>query len=149
MRSTDYNRSQRGSLELPMTPMIDVIFQLIIFFICTSSFRPPETVLPTNLSFPGAVGASVAVDPMVKDLDEIVVKLHWSDQGIAWEINKRQYHTLADVRGVLAAVARVKIDLPVILDVNRQVPLENVIDVYDLCRHLGLEKVRFAASAQS
>lgn len=132
-----------------MTPMIDVIFLLIIFFICTSSFQPPEEILPTNLSFPGALAAEVAADPMIKDLDEIVVKVLWTDQGVAWEINKRQYQSLADVRTVLNAVVQVKRDLPVILDVDRQVPLENVIDVYDLCRHLGLEKVQFAAEAEA
>lgn len=132
-----------------MTPMIDVIFQLIIFFICTSSFQPPEEVLPANLSFPGAVGVEATVDPMLEDLDEIVVKLLWGQQGIAWEINKRQYASLLEVRAVLDAVAKVKPDLPVILDVAPPVPLENVIDVYDLCRHLRLQKVQFAASAEA
>lgn len=149
MRSTAYSHRPRGSLELPMTPMIDVIFLLIIFFICTSSFQPPEEVLPTNLSFPGALASEAAADPMLKDLDEIVVKLLWREPGVAWEINKRQYQNLLDVRAALGAVAKVKPDLPVILDVDRQVPLENVIDVYDLCRHLGLEKVQFAASAEA
>jgi biopolymer transport protein ExbD len=132
-----------------MTPMIDVIFLLIIFFICTSSFQPPEEVLPTNLSFPGAVGAEAVVDPMLQDLDEIVVKLLWGERGIAWEINRRQCASLLEVRAVLDAVAKVKPDLPVILDVAPPVPLENVIDVYDLCRHLGLQKVQFAASAEA
>lgn len=149
MRRTDYSRGQRGNLELPMTPMIDVIFQLIIFFICTSSFRPPEEILPTNLSLPGSVAAQVAVDPAIKDLDEVVVKLLWGDSGIAWQINDRNYRSLAEVRAVLGAVVQVKSDLPVILDIDQRVPLENVIDVYDLCRHLGLQKVQFAASAES
>jgi biopolymer transport protein ExbD len=149
MRQPGLSHRPRGGLELPMTPMIDVIFLLIIFFICTSSFQPPEEVLPTNLSFPGAVGAEAAVDPMLQDLDEIVVKLLWGERGIAWEINRRQYASLLEVRAVLDAVAKVKPDLPVILDVASQVPLENVIDVYDLCRHLGLQKVQFAASAEA
>jgi len=148
MRRTGYSHSTRGALELPMTPMIDVIFQLIIFFICTSSFLPPESILPTDLSMAGSVSAGTAVDPAIRDLDEIVVKLLWGDEGIAWEVNQRRYRSLAEVRAVLAAVAEVKIDLPVILDVDRQVPLEHVIDVYDLCRQIGLQKIQFAASVE-
>ena len=44
-------------MEVKMTPMIDVIFLLLIFFVCTASFRAVEEVLPTNLSLPGAIGA--------------------------------------------------------------------------------------------
>lgn len=149
MRYPGPSHRPRGGLELPMTPMIDVIFLLIIFFICTSSFQAPEEVLPTNLSFPGALGVKSMLDPMLEDLDEIVVKILWGDRGVAWEINKRQYASLVEVHAVLDAVAKVKSDLPVILDVDPQVPLENVIDVYDLCRHLGLQKVQFAASAEA
>jgi len=48
---------------------------------------------------------------------------------------------------VLTAVAGFQADLPVILDVEGVVPMENVIDVYDLCRQIGLERIRFAAAA--
>ena len=37
-------------------------------------------------------------------------------------------------------------ELPVILDVDGEVPLEDVIDVYDLCRRIGLDRIQFAAS---
>ena len=80
------------------------------------------------------------------DLDEIVVKILWTDDRAHWRINDEDYSRLADVRAVLPSVARVKNDLPVILDVDGSVPLENVIDVYDLCRRIGLVKIQFAAS---
>ena len=38
-----------------MTPMIDVIFLLLIFFVCTASFQAPEQILPTNLRLPGSL----------------------------------------------------------------------------------------------
>ena len=34
----------------------------------------------------------------------------------------------------------------VILDIDGNVPLENVIDVYDVCRQIGLRRIQFAAS---
>lgn len=148
MRRPPYHRDGQG-LGATMTPMIDVIFQLLIFFVCTASFQAPEAVLPTNLSLPGGIDSQVQVDPELKDLDEIVVKIHWRENRAGWEINQRLYGRLEEVRAALAGVAQVKIDLPVILDVEGDVPMEDVIDVYDICRLLGLKKIQFAASAAS
>ena len=82
------------------------------------------------------------------DLDEVVVKILWRGDRPAWRISERDHGTLGEVRDVLAAIARVKSDLPVILDVQGDVPLENVINVYDLCRQIGLRKIQFAASVE-
>jgi biopolymer transport protein ExbD len=130
-----------------MTPMIDVIFLLLIFFVCTASFQAVEEVLPTNLSLPGTVESSVQVEREWEDLDEIVVKILWRAGRVGWQINERNYDELGDVRAVLDAMAGVRVDIPVILDVDGDVPLENVVDVYDLCRHIGLQRVQFAVSA--
>jgi biopolymer transport protein ExbD len=138
-------KTNRSDYDNTMTPMIDVIFQLMIFFVCTASFQAVEMILPTDLSLPGSVDAAVAVDPPL-DLDEIVVKIEWRENRPAWRINQRDYSGLQEVRTVLAGMANIKIDLPVILDVEGDVPIENVIDVYDVCRQLGLQKVQFAAS---
>jgi biopolymer transport protein ExbD len=153
MRRPPCHVDQRGRFDVKMTPMIDVIFLLLIFFVCTASFRPPERVLPTRMSLPGTIESDLPPDPQLADLDEIVVKLLWRQtEGAwraAWQINDRDYGRLADVRAVLAAIGQVKSDLPVILDVEGDVPMKDVIDLYDLCRQVGLEKVQFAASAEA
>lgn len=147
MRRPPYHREGRERLDVKMTPMIDVIFLLLIFFVCTASFQMLEEVLPTNLALPGSVSAQTPPDEEIEDLDELVVEVSWRDGRPAWRINRRYYTSLGEVRGVLAAVAKVKIDLPLILDIEGEVPLENAIDVYDLCRQVGLKKIQFAASA--
>lgn len=146
MRRPTYHRDEHGRLEVKMTPMIDVIFLLLIFFICTASFQAPEEILPSRLLLPGAVSSNVEVDPELGDLDEIIVEVLWEGDRVGWRINQREYDRLEDVQAVLAAAARVKLDLPVILDVDPRVPMEHVIDVYDLCRQIGLERIQFAAS---
>lgn len=145
MRRPPYHRQDRDGLEVKMTPMIDVIFLLLIFFVCTASFQAPEEVLPANLSMPGSID-DVVIDEQLEDLDEIIVKVLWREGRPRWQINQRDYNQLGQVHAVLRAAAGVKIDLPVILDVEGQVPLENVIDVYDLCRRIGLTRIQFAAS---
>ncbi|MFP4106474.1 MAG: ExbD/TolR family protein [Phycisphaerae bacterium] len=57
-------RKKRTSMiQPPLTPMIDVTFQLLIFFIITTDFRPEEGLIPGSLPEKGS-GASVAVDLM-------------------------------------------------------------------------------------
>ena len=129
-----------------MTPMIDVIFNLLIFFVCTVSFQPPEEVLPTNLSAQGA-SASVTPPPSeIIELEDVVIKVVDRQGQVGWEINQQPYASLNQVRDVLATIANLEPDLPVILDVQGEIPLGDVIDLYDLCRLVGFEKVQFAAS---
>ena len=156
MRRPAYHREGRERIDVKMTPMIDVIFLLLIFFVCTASFQAAEEVLPTNLSLPGTVSSDVPIDEEWEDLDEIVVKILWREGKARWQINQRDYRYLMErdlpaggnatsVEAVLRGAARVKIDLPVILDVEGDVPLDDVINAYDLCRQIGLERIRFAA----
>ena len=64
MRRPPYHRDDRGRLDVKMTPMIDVIFLLLIFFVSTASFQAAEETLPTNLSLPGAVSDAGSILPM-------------------------------------------------------------------------------------
>ena len=130
-----------------MTPMIDVIFLLLIFFVCTASFQVVEEVLPTSLALPGSVDTEVEIDPLEEDLDEITVKIFQRGDRPGWQVNGRDYDRLEQVGAVLRAAAEIKIDLPVILDVDAEVPIEDVIDAYDLCRQIGLKRIQFAVSS--
>jgi biopolymer transport protein ExbD len=146
MRRPPYHRGDGGRLEVKMTPMIDVIFLLLIFFVSTASFQAVEEVLPTNLSLPGAMSESEPIDEEFEDLEEIVVKVLWQNGRAAWQINQRELTDLYGVRAVLEAAAQVNVELPVILDVDGAVPIEHVIDVCDVCRQIGLVEIHFAAS---
>ena len=147
MRRPPYHRDDQGRLEVKMTPMIDVIFLLLIFFVCTASFQVVEGVLPTNLSLPGSVKTEIEIDPLEEDLDEITVKIFQRGDRPGWQVNGRDYDRLEQVGAVLRAAAEIKIDLPVILDVDAEVPIEDVIDAYDLCRQIGLKRIQFAVSS--
>jgi biopolymer transport protein ExbD len=148
MRAAFRHAERRGELTLSMAPMIDVIFLLLIFFVCTASFRPPEQVLPTQVSLPGSEPANTPPDEEFEDLDDLIVKILWRRTQPAWELNNRQYGSLGEVRTVLEAAQRVQPGLPVILNVEPEVPIHHVIDLYDLCRLVGLARVQFAAAAK-
>ena len=131
-----------------MTPMIDVIFLLLVFFVCTASFQAVEQILPTNLSLPGSVETNEPIDPEMLDLDEVIISLGWKNDRPSWKIENRPFASLAELESTLAALAQAKSDLPVILDPDRIVPMEHVIDAYDSCRKAGLETIRFAAEGR-
>ena len=151
MKRPAYHGTGRGPLEVKMTPMIDVVFLLLIFFIWTSNFQEPEQVMPSSLLSARSGNSVEDIElPPPEDLERIIVKIGWQDGAPYWLINERLCQHLGEVHKVLSVAAEVaeRTDLPVILDINGSVPLGHVIDVYDLCREIGFIKVQFAASVR-
>lgn len=144
---SSYSR-QRTGLDIPMTPLIDVVFQLLVFFLLTASFHAVEHLLPSNVSTPhrGGAGSPQEAPPPEEDFDEVVVRILWRGDRPAWQVNGQSAAGLTELRDTLAAITRVKADAPVILHPDPNVPLGHVIDVYDVTRLVGFPKVQFAAS---
>lgn len=134
-----------------MTPMIDVVFQLLIFFICTASFQQLEELLPTHMLTQGTSKAEIQPKEEPERHEPIIVNLGLADGRVTWAIAGRQLAGIDEVRQVLAALGgepALRAQLPVILDVAPDVPLGDVIDVYDLCLAIRFEKIKFAASKE-
>ena len=137
--------ARRESLEITMTPMIDVVFLLLVFFVWTASFQVVEYLLPSELS--SLPGNLVAVEdpPPEADFENVVVRIHWIGNQPGWTINDQQADSLDQLHQRLQAIARVKQDAPVILHPDEDVPLGDVIDVFDISRLVGFEKIQFVA----
>jgi biopolymer transport protein ExbD len=130
-----------------MTAMIDVIFLLLIFFVCTVNFTPLEGVLPTDMSLSGSSPVEIVL-PEPENLD--VVHFYLSFEGSPkWLVEENRCSSLAEVRIVLQKLREIKADVPVILESGENVPMQHVIDVYDVCRASGLSKIQFAAKGES
>ena len=124
-----------------MTPMIDVIFLLLIFFVCTTNFNPLEEILPMDATLPGNVIADIVLpDPI--DLDTVLIQISF-DRTPHWQIAGNQFSSLHEVQDFLRRIRSVKEDIPVIIDSTENVPMENVIDVYDVSRRVGLSNIQF------
>ena len=147
MKCPSIHVRQRGVTDVKMTPMIDVVFLLLIFFVWTASFQIVEYVLPTELSADSGTGRSSPSVPKPDwDFDPVLVRIVWRNQAPGWMVNDTDVRSLVDVRSTLAAVARVKHDLPVIVDPEPVVPFGHVIDVYDIAQLTGFQKIQFASS---
>lgn len=139
--------SQREPLEIKMTPMIDVVFLLLVFFVWTASFQVIEYLLPSELSTMAGNQAAPDTPPPEADFENVVVRIRWQGGRPSWTVNDRATASLDDLEAQLAVIARLKANAPVVLHPDEDVPLGNVIDVFDVSRMVGFEKVQFAAGA--
>ena len=136
------------SLEVAMTPMIDVVFMLLIFFVWTASFHVSELILPSSLITQNEGQGSELLSPELEDLERVVVRLSARQNSIVtWTINEIPVNSLQAVRERLKLVANINDSLPVLVDPDPSVPLGDVIDVYDAAKIAGFQNVQFATPA--
>jgi biopolymer transport protein ExbD len=138
------HHDDRRQTDIAMTPMIDVVFQLMIFFICTASFQLTEELLPTSLAI--AAGSDLAAANETPDEKPIIARATYTQNETQWSVNDRPCGSLLEVEQMLRAAA-IDPALPVILDVAGEVPLGDMIDLYDRCRVVGFERIQFAVAS--
>jgi biopolymer transport protein ExbD len=118
--------------EIDMTPMLDVVFILLIFFIVTASFVKEAGI---DVNRPEAATA------VKKERANILVAI--SDKGDIW-INKRK----VDIRSVQANIERLKAENPqgtVVIQADQKSTTDTLIKVMDSARAAGVFDVSIAA----
>ena len=147
MRRPELHQRTRGDLEISMTPMIDVVFLLLVFFVWTASFQVVENMLPTSLLAVAGTQATELAEPAPDlDFDEIVIRLIWEGRALRWQINNLRVASLEEVRSRLDQIAAIRQSARVILHPDQEVPIGDVVDVYDQARLAGFKQVQFATS---
>ncbi len=147
MRCPSPFRDRPHGVELQLTPLIDCVFLLMVYFLWSSSFAISERTMSAELSAAGGSAPAVARIPLPEaDFDDLVIRIVWTGSGPAWQVNDVPVPSLSLLRETLEAIANIKRDAPVILHPDAEVPLGNVIDVLDLSRIAGFEKVQLAAA---
>ncbi len=145
MRIPASSLASRRPIQVEMTPMIDVVFLLLVFFLWTTSFQIAEQRLPSSITREQVTKGSTDVPAEEADFEPVVVRIAWAQAAPQWTINGQDYANLSEVSTTLSAVSVIRPDAPVRIDPVAEVPLGHVIEVYDLARTLGFEKVQFAA----
>lgn len=133
--------------------MIDVVFLLLIFFLCTASFRPTEETLPTPVQMPEGSGEPAVEQPELAELDEVVVDVTREGDRTIWLVGlgqdsseKRRLNEAAELRTFVKQLASLRNDLPVFLHVAPEVPLDDTVLTVDICRKAGLAEVSLVVS---
>jgi len=125
-------QEQEEAEEINMTPMLDVVFILLIFFIVTASFVKEAGI---------EVNRPEAATAVKKERANILVAI--SDKGDIW-INKRK----VDVRAVQANIERLKAENPqgtVVIQADKKATTDILIKVMDSARAAGVYDVSIAA----
>ena len=122
--------------EINLTPMLDVTFIMLIFFIVTSSFVKESGI---DVNRPPAVTAER------KEHGNILVAI--TDAGQIW-IDKRP----VDVRAVRANIERLHAENPqgsVVIQADRSSKNGLLVEVMDAARQAGVYNVAIAASVET
>lgn len=151
MRRPSIFTERRGPLDVKMTPMIDVVFLLLVFFVWTASFQIVEQVLPSNLSeaTSGEVIDPNTPPPPEADFLDVVVRILWVDGAATWQVNDELIERLDDVERKLNAIYGANSEAPVTIHPDADTPLGDVVQVYDISRRVGFAKVRLAVADRS
>ena len=95
------HRENRRPLEVSLTPMIDVVFLLLIFFVWTSTFAIPEQLLPTSLLTTSGTSENIELPPEIQDLELVVIRLYFEQGQPGWVVNDLPANDLNQVRDKL------------------------------------------------
>jgi biopolymer transport protein ExbD len=144
MRIPNHHDIERHN-DAAMTPMIDVVFLLLIFLLCASTNQIQESLLPTELAA-GAIESDQTEAPP-KPFGEVWLYLRIGPGGRS-EVQVNQggetYRDFDQLERQLKLLAEATTEIPVILDIEPKVPLGDMIRIYDLSRAAGFESINFA-----
>lgn len=126
---------RRDDIELNLTPLIDVVFLLLIFFMVSTTF---EKQAKLKLQLPSA-----SVEAKVADQKTVVIGI---DAKGHFFINDRQLvnTSLDTLKIALKKVTNGKTDMPVTLRADAKTPHQSVVTAMDAASQLGLVKLSIA-----
>lgn len=142
--------SSDNPVGINITAMVDIIFCLCLFFMCSLHFKQIE----------GKVDAWMPKDRGVNqgkidiiEIPEIRIIMRWNPatQTVTRQIGNRapasnDEDLMATVRANLKDNSKLgKIDPPVVIDAMADVPWQDVVHVMDLCKGEKVQRIQFAA----
>lgn len=124
--------------DVNLTPLIDVVFLLLIFFMVSTTFKDDARI---KVQLPEAQGEDVpAEEPQVL---EIVI-----DAAGTFYVNQRMVvdRKLDTLKKAIAGAAGEDRELPVVVKADAKTPHQSVMTVMDAASQLGLLHFAFAAT---
>ncbi|UYV11726.1 MAG: biopolymer transporter ExbD [Phycisphaera sp.] len=123
--------STRGELgELPLTPMIDVVFLLLIYFMVTATITPPESRVASTLQ--GERGSGQA-----RDLKPQIVTIDLTGSTVTYRLGSRVF---ADRESLAAALEQLPKEGGLFVRVTDRAPWSAVAGVMQDALDAGFVK---------
>lgn len=124
---------EHGLRQIDIAPLIDMIFQLLIFFMLTSSFIMQPGI---KVNLPKAVTSEV----VKHDNIEIVV----SSENVTYLNGK--VVTGKELKALLKQAA--KRSQPILIKADRRSSLGRVVEIWDMGRDLGITQINIATNQE-
>lgn len=135
----DFRKTRaRREPELDLTPLIDVVFLLLVFFLVTATFAQSREHAGLPVDLPeGATGEAVAAE------GQVTVHLHADGLITVERAGAPTFETsnLPEVLGALSEAHSLDPTSSVYLRGDREVPYGRVMEVLDRIRQVGFREV--------
>lgn len=128
----NFPRQRKDSVEVNLTPLIDVVFLLLIFFMVSTTFTR-ETRLSVEL--PEAEGVA-AID------EQVMVEVSIAEGG-EYAVNGEQLvrSDAQTLRSVLLRIAQEGTDRPFVISADAKASHQSVVTVMDVAGRLGFSNL--------
>jgi len=122
---------ETGLAQFDMAPLIDVILLLLIFFMLSSSFTFQSGI---HVKLPRAITSDVIKEEnfTIAITDENVIYLNGA------------VTTPSELRERLKKPS--KRNIPIMIKADRRASMGRIVDVWDLCREIGIQKINIATN---
>ncbi len=127
--------TKKEDLDVNVTPLIDVVFLLLIFFMVSTTFERESEI---EIMLPEATATANVTD-------EFVLQVTVDAEGTFYVNSQRVINTqLSTLMKAMQEVAGDRTDPPIILSADAKTPHQAVITVMDAARQLGFVHLNFA-----
>lgn len=132
-------KKRKEDLQINLTPLIDVVFLLLIFFMVSTSFKK-ETKITVNL--PEATGEAAEALPSTVEISVTKAgEVYINGQGLL----NRQLDTIKSAIQSLS----METATPVVISPDENAPVQAVINVMDAAGQLGYKNIQIATQQPS
>ncbi len=134
MKFKRHSKLEHGLKQIDIAPLIDVIFQLLIFFMLSSSFTFQSGI---NVRLPKAITSDI-----IKE-ENFVITI--TSENIIY------------LNGIISTMKEIKKELSkpsnknrtILIKSDRRASMGRIVDIWDLCRNLGIEKINIATNQKN
>jgi len=150
MAGVSVGEGEENPVAINVTAMVDVIFCLCIFFMCSLKFKQLEGKFDSWL--PKGKGSQGGLTEGM--LDEVRVAMFWDENTghTVRQLGNRRVDDDAELSLLIKEahddwVKRNHPEAPVTIDAEARVPWEDVIKVMNLCKQNRIDNIEFALGA--
>jgi len=124
---------EHGLRQIDIAPLIDMVFQLLIFFMLTSSFVIQPGI---KINLPKAVTSEIVKYENVELLISAENVVYFNGKVVV----------TSELKSLLAQVSKKK--QAVLIRADRQASLGRIVEIWDLCRDLGIAQINIATNQE-